>query len=122
MEIDDPFTLDSLHAFLADERNIYLIVQSGDRLAGTLHAILYLHPSGPRYLYVDEVDTDVAFRRRGVATAMLRTAKELARSRGAKAVWLGADTGNEAAHALYRSLHPQAIEPGVVYTYEIDQG
>lgn len=93
----------------------------GGRLAGTLHAIVYVHPAGQQYVYVDEVDTDAAFRRRGVATAMLRMARGIARGMGAHAMWLGADTANDAAHALYRSLGPQEIEPRVIYTYEIEQ-
>ncbi len=121
MEIGEQFTQDSLNEFLADDRNIYLTVHAGGQLAGTLHAIVYVHPAGQRYMYVDEVDTDEAFRRRGVATAMLRVARGIARRMGAHAIWLGADTGNDGAHALYRSLRPQEIEPGVIYTYEIDQ-
>jgi aminoglycoside 3-N-acetyltransferase I len=121
MEIVKPFTQGSLTEFLQEDRNIYLIVHAGDQLAGALHAIGYVHPAGQRYVYVDEVDTDKAFRRKGIATAMLRTACEIARRTGAHAVWLGADEGNEAAHALYRSLGADEVEPGVIYTYEIDQ-
>lgn len=121
MEIDELFTVDSLTEFLADDRNIYLTVHADGRLAGTLHAIGYVHPAGKRYVYVDEVDTDEAFRRQGVATAMLKAAREIARGIGASAVWLGADDGNDAAHSLYRSLGAHEIEPGVIYTYEIDQ-
>jgi ribosomal protein S18 acetylase RimI-like enzyme len=104
MQIDEPFTHDSLTEFLADDRNVYLIVQAGGRLAGALHAVVYTHPAGKRYVYVDEVDTAEAFRRQGVASAMLLSAREIARSMGAHAIWLGADEGNDAAHALYRSL------------------
>jgi aminoglycoside 3-N-acetyltransferase I len=121
MEIDEPLTQDTLTAFLADERNVYLTVHAGGQLAGALHAIAYAHPAGRRYLYVDEVDTDEAFRRQGVATAMLQAAGEVARGLGAHALWLGADDGNEAAHALYRSLGAQEIEPATIYTYVIDQ-
>jgi ribosomal protein S18 acetylase RimI-like enzyme len=119
MEIDEPLTQDSLTEFLADGRNIYLTVHADEQLAGALHAIAYAHPAGRRYLYVDEVDTDEAFRRQGVATAMLRAAREIGRGLGAHAVWLGADDGNEAAHALYRSLGALEIDPGVIYTYAI---
>jgi ribosomal protein S18 acetylase RimI-like enzyme len=86
-----------------------------------LHAIAYVHPAGQRYVYVDEVETDEAFRRQGVASAMMKAAREIARGMGAHAVWLGADEGNDAAHALYRSLEAHEIEPGVIYTYDIDQ-
>jgi aminoglycoside 3-N-acetyltransferase I len=94
-------------------------VHAGGQLAGALHAIAYVHPAGRRYLYVDEVDVDEAFRRQGVATAMLQAAGEIARGLGAHALWLGADQGNEPAHALYRSLGPQDVEPGTIYTYAI---
>jgi ribosomal protein S18 acetylase RimI-like enzyme len=120
MEIDEPLTQDSLTEFLTDPRNVYLTVHAGQQLAGALHGIAYAHPAGRRYLYVDEVDTDEAFRRQGIATAMLHTASEIARSFGALAVWLGADDGNDAAQALYRSLGPKEIEPGVIYTYGIE--
>ncbi len=119
MEIDEPLTQDSLTEFLTDDRNVYLAVHMHGRLAGTLHAIGYMHPAGRRYLYVDEVDTDEAFRRQGVASAMMRTVLEIARDMGASAVWLGADDGNDDAHALYRSLGVQVIEPGVIYTYDV---
>ncbi len=120
MEIGEPLTQESLTEFLADDRNIYLTVHADGQLAGTLHAIAYAHPAGKRYVYVDEVDTDEAFRRQGVASTMLLRAREIARGMGADALWLGADEGNDAAHALYRSLGAQEIEPGVIYTYEID--
>jgi aminoglycoside 3-N-acetyltransferase I len=119
VEIGEPLTQDSLSEFLADERNVYLVVHADGQLAGTLHAIAYIHPAGKRYVYVDEVDTDEAFRRQGVATAMMRAARAIARDIGASALWLGADDGNDAAHALYHSLDPQETEPGVIYTYDI---
>lgn len=119
MEIDEPLTQDSLTQFLSDPRNVYLTVHADGQLAGALHGIAYTHPAGRSYLYVDEVDTDEAFRRQGIATAMMRAATETARSLGAHAVWLGADDGNEAAHALYRSLGPQEVEQGVIYTYTV---
>jgi ribosomal protein S18 acetylase RimI-like enzyme len=122
MEIDVPLTQDTLTEFLADRRNVYLTVHADGQLAGALHAIAYTHPAGRRYLYVDEVDTEEAFRRQGVATAMLQAAGEIARGLGAHAMWLGADDGNDAAHALYRSLGPQEIEPGTFYTYTIEPG
>ena len=51
---------------------------------------------------------------------MLRAAIDIAREVAASAVWLGADDGNDAAHAVYRVLGAQEIEPGVIYTYEVD--
>jgi len=119
MEIGEPFTAESLSGFVADARNIYLVAHVGGQLAGTLHAICYQHPSGPTYVYIDEVDTDEVFRRRGVATRLMGAVMEIGRDAGASEAWLGADDGNEAAHALYRKLQPSDMDPGVIYTYKV---
>jgi len=49
----------------------------------------------------------------------MHAAQEIAREMAATALWLGADDGNDAAHALYRSLGPQEVEPGVIYSYKV---
>jgi len=119
MEIGEPFSVGSLRGFVADVRNIYLVAHVGGQLAGTLHAIRYQHPSGSTYVYIDEVDTDEAFRRRGVATRLMAAVMEITRDSGASEAWLGADDGNDAAHALYRKLQPSEVEPGVIYSYKV---
>ncbi len=93
MQIGGLFTQDSLTEFLADERNVYLTVDIDERLPGALYAIGYVHPAGQRYLYVDEVDTDEAFRRQGVATAMMQSAREIARAMPASALWPAPTSG-----------------------------
>jgi GNAT superfamily N-acetyltransferase len=55
-------------------------------------------------LYVDALATDAAFRRRGVATALLRAAEEDARARGLKAIALDTAATNATAQALYESF------------------
>ena len=64
MEIGEQISLQSLNNFLVDTRNVYLVAHIGSQLAGALHAVHYVHPSGHTYVYVDELDTDEAFRRR----------------------------------------------------------
>jgi len=119
METGPRFTVASLRNFLADPKNVYLVATIEGRLAGALHAVRYLHPSGPWYLYIDEVDTAEPFRRQGVATRLMMSVMAIARDMGISEAWLGADDGNEAAHALYRRLHPSETEPGVIYTYRV---
>jgi aminoglycoside 3-N-acetyltransferase I len=119
MQIGEPITLQSLNNFLVDTRNVYLVAHIGGELAGALHAMHYTHPSGHTYVYVDELDTDEAFRRRGVATRLMKAIRDIAREMGADEAWLGADDGNDAAHALYRKLDPDEIDPGVIYSYRV---
>ncbi len=57
-----------------------------------------------RGLYVGDVYVDTAYRRRGVARALLAALAAEGRAQGAQHLWLTAQEGNHAAHALYRSL------------------
>lgn len=64
-----------------------------------------LTPPAPRdALYVDALATDPRFRRRGVATALLRAAEERAHHAGLNAVALDTAERNLPAQALYESF------------------
>ena len=118
-DFEHPFSEQTLFDFLKDEHNYYFIVEINGRVAGAAHAYLMQHPAGQKYLYIDEVDTAKPFRRQGVATALMRELIKLAKETGADEAWLGADEGNDAAYALYRSLQPSTEEPGVIFTYKV---
>ena len=113
----DRYTAEALEAFLRDERHLYLVASIGDEIAGAAHAYLMLHPGGALHLYIDEVDTRERFRRMGVATAMVNALIQMARDKGADDAWLGTEHDNEAANALYRSLGPDEVEAGPIYTF-----
>jgi ribosomal-protein-alanine N-acetyltransferase len=55
-------------------------------------------------LHINNVAVDPRFRRRGVAAALLRTALEHGRSRGARRAFLEVRASNAAAQALYRGF------------------
>jgi ribosomal protein S18 acetylase RimI-like enzyme len=55
-------------------------------------------------LLVYEVGVDEPFRRRGIATQLLRELERLARARGIGEAFLLTEPGNAAANALYASL------------------
>ncbi|HEY2003764.1 MAG TPA: GNAT family N-acetyltransferase [Candidatus Saccharimonadia bacterium] len=115
------FTAESLREFLSNPDHFYLIATSGGQIAGATHGYLHVHPAGPRYLYIDEVDTVKQFRRQGVATAMMHEAFNVGRELGVTEVWLGTENDNEPAKALYLSLRPSEIEHGPIYTYKVKE-
>ena len=119
MDLDEPLTAASLGSFVADSRNIYLLAQVDGHNAGTLHAIHYEHPGGRTHVYIDELDTDRAWRRLGVASRLMAEVLSIAREMGASEAWLGADEANHAAHALYLKLRPSEVDPGVIYSYKV---
>lgn len=111
----------SLRDFLSDPNHFYLVATIGGHIAGATHGYLHLHPAGPKYLYIDEVDTIKRFRRQGVATAMMKEAFAIGRELGATEAWLGTEDDNEPAKALYEGLDPSEIENGPIYTYKIEE-
>ena len=113
------FSAASLREFLSSDHHIYLVAYLDGQLAGASHAYVMFHPGNHRYFYIDEVDTLPDHQRQGVATAMMKELLKLAEHYGAEEAWLGADEGNEAAYALYRSLKPSEEEPGVIFTYKL---
>ena len=69
--------------------------------------------------YIQTIEVDPAFRRRGVARELLRLAEGSARKARATYIWLHVDETNDAAIALYRSCgyerhgnHPRYYENG----------
>ena len=62
-------------------------------------------------VYIYDLAVDAAHRRKGVATALIRTLGEAARNRGAYVMFVQADIGeeDEAANALYRKLASEMI-------------
>ncbi len=118
-EFDNKFSAQSLADFLQDANHVYLQAKVDGQIAGASHGYLMQHPAGPKYFYVDEVDTLRQFRRQGVATAMMKELFRLANELGASEVWLGADEDNDAANALYKKLEPSKIEPGNIYTWKV---
>jgi ribosomal protein S18 acetylase RimI-like enzyme/ADP-ribose pyrophosphatase YjhB (NUDIX family) len=113
------FTAESLRTFLSDPGRFYLIATIGSRIAGAVHGYLLVHPTGIKYLYIDEVDTVAEFRRQGVATTLLKDAFNHARILGASEVWVGTEADNEPAKKLYLSLNPSEVVDGPIYTYKV---
>jgi ribosomal protein S18 acetylase RimI-like enzyme len=76
-----------------------------------LRAAGFVSPSPPpRTLYVDALAVAPAFRRRGVATAMLERADAAAAAHGLEGVALDTGLHNEAARALYEASGFRARE------------
>ncbi len=107
-----------LRSFL-EAGNYLVLAYEGDRIAGAATAYPLPHPSaGGSSLYVHEVDTHPDFRQRGVATKLMGELFAIAKEQGLSEVWLGADDGNEPAHALYKGLHPYEADHCTIYAYK----
>lgn len=96
------FTLDSVSAFLADERNWLFAAIRDDSIVGFACGYELLHHAGNRMLYIHEIGIAEAFQRQGIGTALIAALKAACRDRGITRFFLFTAQNNIAANALYR--------------------
>jgi ribosomal protein S18 acetylase RimI-like enzyme len=90
---------------LSDERTFYVAALDGERPIGLAFAHELLRRHGdPTMLFVYDIGVDEAYRRRGVATRLVRELEAIARERGIRTGFVLTNASNDAAMALYRSL------------------
>lgn len=91
-------------AFLEDPSSFALGAYVGGTPAGLAWGLHMRSPSGRLTTYVHELDVREAWRRQGIATALITEAMVLARRHGSTKFWLSTGAHNETAQALYESL------------------
>jgi ribosomal protein S18 acetylase RimI-like enzyme len=91
-------------AFLEDPASFALGAYVDGTPAGLAWGLQMRSPGGRLFTYVHELDVREAWRRRGVATALMTEAMALARRKGSTKLWLSTGGHNEAAQALYEGL------------------
>ena len=94
-----------LSGLLAKEHNIVLVALMAERVVGGLVAYeLEKFERQRREIYIYDLAVDLDYRRRGIATALIRKLQEIAVRRAACAVYVQADYGDDAAISLYEKL------------------
>jgi aminoglycoside 3-N-acetyltransferase I len=94
-----------LQAQLGKQHVIVLTASIGDTVAGGLVAYeLDKLEQARSEVYIYDLAVAENFRRRGVATALIRRLQDIAAERGAWVVYVQADYGDEPAIALYSGL------------------
>ena len=116
--------VDDLTAYLERPDTVFVACHHVDGASRTLIGIasgrLEIKPYGrERWLYVDEVDVCADRRREGAGRAIMEALFGIAREAGCVEVWLGTETDNEGANALYGSLDPSERETFVGYAWEV---
>lgn len=96
-------TKEDLEYVISSPNNYILIAKEGDDILGTLTLVFYWVPSGVKTWIEDVIVADKA-RGKGVATALMWHALDLAREKGAQKVDLSSSPWREAANNLYLKL------------------
>ncbi len=121
------YDVDSLQSYLNQQGTVLLVcyekIGQQKDLLGMASGRIEVKPyQQQRWLYVDEVDVCADQRRKGAGQAIMQEMIKLARHAGCHELWLGTETDNEAAKALYQSIHPTEVEAFIGYTYEFNNG
>ena len=82
---------------------LLLAVDDAGTVVGTLTLVVFRIPTGVR-AWIEDVVTDAAARRRGVAESLTRRACDIAAEAGARTVDLTSRPSREAANLLYAKL------------------
>jgi aminoglycoside 3-N-acetyltransferase I len=94
-----------LSRLLAQEHVIALVALAGSDVVGGLVAYeLDKFERARREVYIYDLAVASAYRRRGIATALIQRLQGIAGERGAWVVYVQADYGDEAATGLYEKL------------------
>jgi aminoglycoside 3-N-acetyltransferase I len=94
-----------LCALLGKEHIVVLVALVSEQVVGGLVAYeLQKLERARSELYIYDLAVDAAYRRRGIATALVSQLREIAARRGAWVIYVQADYGDDAAIALYEKL------------------
>jgi ribosomal protein S18 acetylase RimI-like enzyme len=94
-----------LRRLLGSETFLMLAATADDTVVGALAAYeLQKFEQARSELYIYDLAVAANWRRRGVATALIRALQRIARERGAYVIYVQADYGDDPAVALYTKL------------------
>lgn len=82
--------------------HLHLAFDEAGAAVGFVSAVEIVHPDKPVELLVYELGVDEGYRRRGVATALLRSLEALANASGMRGLWVVTEPDNAAALVTYR--------------------
>ncbi|WP_412069703.1 GNAT family N-acetyltransferase [Rubrivirga sp. IMCC43871] len=116
---DGPLRPDSTAAVLANPDHLLAVALAGTRVVGMASSIILTEPDKRPALYVDEIGTAEAYRRRGIATALMAATLDAARARGCTGAWLMTEDDNATARAFYRAIGGTEAQRPVYITFDL---
>jgi len=99
---DETVRADYLQAFLDCPRHTMMLAVEDETIVGMASGVEYFHPDKAPQLWINEVGTASTHRRRGIGRRLTEALIEWARDHDCTYAWLGTETDNTAAIALYR--------------------
>ena len=90
--------------FLSDPRHHIAVAIEDSTIVGIASAVNYIHPDKPDELWINEVAVAKAYRRKGIAGALLKLLFQCGKEIGCTEAWVLTDESNIPANRLYSKL------------------
>lgn len=116
---DEPIDAQRLAVYLREPGHLMVLAFEGELVVGQCAGVLHRHPDKPTELYIDEVGAASTHRRMGIARLMMDELFAWGRELGCTEAWLGTETDNEPAKALYRRYRPTEDETIQYFLFEL---
>jgi ribosomal protein S18 acetylase RimI-like enzyme len=115
---DEPIDTSRLATYLRSREHLMVVAIFKDRVVGQVAGVVHRHPDKHTDMFVDEVGVTHDFRKRGLATAMLRRLFAIGKTMGCEEAWVLTELDNVGARKLYGSAEGRAREI-VMYEYAL---
>jgi len=115
---DNPPIPEQTRDFLASDREFLWLAFCDGEITGFVSATSILHPDKLPHLFVNELETREGFRRRGIATRLMRTVQDYGKAQGLWPIWVAAEGDDAQAIAFYRSLGDMEERGATVFEWE----
>ncbi|MFE9435678.1 GNAT family N-acetyltransferase [Streptomyces sp. Midd1] len=116
---DNPVRPEWARRFLETQGHHLFLAYEGDDPVGFVSGVETVHPDKGTEMFLYELAVAEPFRRRGIGRALVRELASLARERGCYGMWVGVDTGNDVALAVYRSADGKDDGTCTVVTWDL---
>lgn len=113
---DTNLTIEELEKVIDQKETYLFIAKEGDEILGTLTLQFYQIPTGKK-AWIEDVIVDLQARGKGVGTALIWHAMQIASNEGAEKVDLTSHSDRKAANKLYQKMGFRIRESNV-YRYE----
>ena len=116
---DTAVTVEGVRDFLQRPGHVMLLAwgPNGEGI-GFVSGVEMRHPDKQPEMFLYELGVDERFRRRGVATSLLRALRDEAIARGCDAIWTGTERDNVAALAAYRAVGAEVEAESVFIVWD----
>jgi len=116
---DQPVPEEGAVDFLSRPGHVLLMATDSDGAGiGFVSGVEMRHPDKEPEMFVYELGVDEAWRRRGIAKALLLALRDIAVQRGCRGMWTGTERDNAAALATYTSLGAGVDDQSVFITWD----